>query len=436
MVARVDWNGTTIWYGDDVQGSVRLLWDRSGTIVGSRSFNGFGQILSESGTKLDRYAYTGREWDAALGLQYTRARMYDPSTGRFLSEDPLGQYAGDVNVYRYVGNSPFAASDPSGQLAWFAPIIIGAGIGAAANYGYYAYKNWGNQTFSGAAKAIAAGGLAGAYGGVAFYGVTAPALGAARPIFGVIADGIVSGGLLNAFNGEDPIMGAAAGGIAAPLGYLILKPIASRIGNYCAKRFAKPKEFPNGNLTGDSNFSNQIAGSRPGGSDYWDGFKIMHPDQVSGVLGQLDNTCAIGALQSLLLRRGIEPSAEIEREMMAAMTRGDKNILKGLDISKLYDYLIRSGLNPGRPKLLDVDQFIQALNPGDSAIAMIGRNGNHHYVVVENFVNKLIGSNRLSMVQIVDTNLAARLYVTMSEFAERLSYVSGSKAPAILIPGS
>ena len=176
--------------------------------------------------------------------------MYDPSTGRFLSEDPLGQYAGDVNVYRYVGNSPFAASDPSRQLAWFAPALFGAGIGAAANYGFYAYKNWGNQTFSGAAKAIAAGGLAGAYGGVAFYGVTAPALGAARPIFGVIADGIVSGGLLNAFNGEDPIMGAATGGIAAPLGYLILKPIASRIGNYCAARLAKPKAFPQRNAYG------------------------------------------------------------------------------------------------------------------------------------------------------------------------------------------
>ena len=260
MVARVDWNGTTIWYGDDVQGSVRLLWDRSGTIVGSRSFNGFGQILSESGTKLDRYAYTGREWDAALGLQYTRARMYDPSTGRFLSEDPLGQYAGDVNVYRYVGNSPFAASDPSGQLAWFAPIIIGAGIGAAANYGYYAYKNWGNQSFDGAMQAIARGGIAGAYGGLAFYGITNPALGAfvARPIFGAIADGIVGGGLLNYLNGEDPFVGAAFGGAAGPLGYVVGKAIASRVGKYCAARFAKPKEFPSGadkiyNVTNDIN---------------------------------------------------------------------------------------------------------------------------------------------------------------------------------------
>lgn len=35
--------------------------------------------------------------------------MYDPSTARFISEDPLGFDAGDDNLYRYVGNSQFLA---------------------------------------------------------------------------------------------------------------------------------------------------------------------------------------------------------------------------------------------------------------------------------------------------------------------------------------
>jgi hypothetical protein len=40
--------------------------------------------------------------------------MYDPYTGRFMQEDPTGFDAGDVNLYRYVGNDPTNATDPSG----------------------------------------------------------------------------------------------------------------------------------------------------------------------------------------------------------------------------------------------------------------------------------------------------------------------------------
>lgn len=40
--------------------------------------------------------------------------MYDPSTGRWMSVDPIGFDAGDYDLYRYVGNSPTNAVDPSG----------------------------------------------------------------------------------------------------------------------------------------------------------------------------------------------------------------------------------------------------------------------------------------------------------------------------------
>jgi RHS repeat-associated protein len=83
-------------------------------VTGTRSYSGFGEITSESGTGLDRYAYTAREWDSAAGLQYSRARMYDPKLGRWTSEDPIGFAAGDANLHRYVGNGPTGASDPSG----------------------------------------------------------------------------------------------------------------------------------------------------------------------------------------------------------------------------------------------------------------------------------------------------------------------------------
>ncbi len=55
-----------------------------------------------------------REFDPETGDYYYRARYYDPQTGRFLSQDPIGFVAGDMNLYRYVGNARPNMIDPSG----------------------------------------------------------------------------------------------------------------------------------------------------------------------------------------------------------------------------------------------------------------------------------------------------------------------------------
>src|SRR3989442_2071900 len=44
-------------------------------------------------------------------MYYMRARWFEPSTGRFLSEDPL---AGGLNRYLYSGNDPINGQDPTG----------------------------------------------------------------------------------------------------------------------------------------------------------------------------------------------------------------------------------------------------------------------------------------------------------------------------------
>jgi RHS repeat-associated protein len=54
--------------------------------------------------------------DSETGLQYNRARDYNATDGRWTSQDPLGFAAADSNLYRYVGNSPTLAPDPSGLL--------------------------------------------------------------------------------------------------------------------------------------------------------------------------------------------------------------------------------------------------------------------------------------------------------------------------------
>ncbi len=56
---------------------------------------------------------TGRE-SGAPDLYY-RARYYDPTLQRFISEDPIGFASRDFNFYRYVSNNPINRIDPSGM---------------------------------------------------------------------------------------------------------------------------------------------------------------------------------------------------------------------------------------------------------------------------------------------------------------------------------
>jgi RHS repeat-associated protein len=62
------------------------------------------------------FRYTARESDTETGLYYYRARYYDPSSGRFISEDPVGLRGLDVNFYRYVRNQPNHYTDPIGLV--------------------------------------------------------------------------------------------------------------------------------------------------------------------------------------------------------------------------------------------------------------------------------------------------------------------------------
>ncbi|WP_169729550.1 RHS repeat-associated core domain-containing protein, partial [Azovibrio restrictus] len=51
--------------------------------------------------------------DEETGLHYNRHRYYDPDSGRYLTQDPIG-LAGGVNVYGYVGGNPVSHFDPLG----------------------------------------------------------------------------------------------------------------------------------------------------------------------------------------------------------------------------------------------------------------------------------------------------------------------------------
>jgi RHS repeat-associated protein len=115
VFAQDDGHGNVLWQLTDHEGTVRDLVNSSGLVVNHIKYDSYGNIVSQSDAGLvSQFLYTGRDFDPATGLYFFRARYYAPTIGRFLSEDPIEFFAGDPNLYRYVGNEPVMGTDPTG----------------------------------------------------------------------------------------------------------------------------------------------------------------------------------------------------------------------------------------------------------------------------------------------------------------------------------
>jgi RHS repeat-associated protein len=105
--------GNTVnYFLADHLGSTNGLTDASGNLTASTSYDAFGNATNTEFPS--RYQFTGREYDNFTGLHYYRARFYDGTLGRFISEDPIGFKGGDINLYGYVWNNPQNWIDPLG----------------------------------------------------------------------------------------------------------------------------------------------------------------------------------------------------------------------------------------------------------------------------------------------------------------------------------
>ena len=101
----------------DIQGTVWGYADERGEIVARWTYDAWGNVLSEDvrvpALAAVRYRFQGREFSRATGLTNFRARWYDPTTGRWLSKDPIG-LSGGLNLYAFCGNNSLNMRDPMG----------------------------------------------------------------------------------------------------------------------------------------------------------------------------------------------------------------------------------------------------------------------------------------------------------------------------------
>ncbi len=124
------------WYHGDATDGTRGLTDPAQAVTDSLQYDAFGAPVSTTGTSVTPYRHKGGQGyrtDPDSGLLLLGRRYYDRSLGRFISRDPLGYSAGDVNLYRYAGNNPVNGSDPSGLLSETGAVnlVVGALAGLA-----------------------------------------------------------------------------------------------------------------------------------------------------------------------------------------------------------------------------------------------------------------------------------------------------------------
>ncbi|MGH7567543.1 MAG: RHS repeat-associated core domain-containing protein [Gemmatimonadales bacterium] len=74
----------------------------------------------------DRARWKGALWlGPEVDIYYMRHRWYEPHSGRFLSEDPIGLAAG-MNPVIFAGNDPVNGADPTGLQHTMSTIIVTA----------------------------------------------------------------------------------------------------------------------------------------------------------------------------------------------------------------------------------------------------------------------------------------------------------------------
>lgn len=123
--------GTHHYYYTDPNGNVLAKADAQGNIIATHDYMPYGTAASNMNPAPSGPGYIGQVNDPDSGLVYLQHRYLDPSTGRFISADPMGPAPGDVfnfNRFNYGNNNPIMNTDPDGRCPW---CLVGVAAGGA-----------------------------------------------------------------------------------------------------------------------------------------------------------------------------------------------------------------------------------------------------------------------------------------------------------------
>jgi RHS repeat-associated protein len=118
-IYQVRQDGSVLNLHHDQLGSTRLVTLASnGNTYGTITYDAYGRITADTNPWfLERplLGYTGQYHDTETGLIYLRARHYHPSTGQFLTRDPIVELTQEP--YGYASANPANMTDPLGLFS-------------------------------------------------------------------------------------------------------------------------------------------------------------------------------------------------------------------------------------------------------------------------------------------------------------------------------
>ncbi len=110
--AQRGYDGTLVWTAGDTQNSINIALTNTGTLTRT-AYTPYGTI--RTGTTTNDRGFLNQTNDPNTTLNYLNNRYQDPTTGIFLSVDPLVGKTG--TPYLYANGNPTTLSDPTGLAA-------------------------------------------------------------------------------------------------------------------------------------------------------------------------------------------------------------------------------------------------------------------------------------------------------------------------------